>query len=78
MKEKFETIPGCHIVPGRIVHCTRCGSEYLSTSLVYGRKLGKHDRRTGDTVAGWSWFCANDACYGKSPQDIYPVTVEST
>jgi len=77
MKKNFETIPGCHILhlsgKERIVHCTRCGTEYPSTSLVYGH-------RDGDTTSGqggWNWYCAQDNCYGRSPQDIYTVTVES-
>lgn len=72
MKQKFESIPGCHVVPGHLVHCTRCGIEYPSTSLVYGR-------RDGDTTSGlngWNWYCAQDNCYGRSPQSIYPVTIE--
>jgi len=77
MKEKFEFIPGLHIIhlsgPERIVHCTRCGTEYPSTSLVFGRRDG--DKESG--INGWQWFCTHDNCYGRSPQDIYTVTVES-
>lgn len=72
MKQKFTTIPGCHIIglseSTRVLHCTRCGTEYPSAALVYGK-------RDGDDK--WNWFCAQDNCYGRSPQDIYTVTVES-
>ena len=68
MKQNFEEIPGCHVVPGHLVHCTRCGLEYPSTSLVHGRRIGEEY---------WHWRCMQDICFGKSPQDIVKVTVES-
>lgn len=76
MKKNFESIPGCHLLPPTgpyLVHCTRCGQEYLHTKLVFGRRDG--DVESG--IKGWMWYCADDTCYGKQPQDIYTVTVES-
>lgn len=72
MKQNFEYIPGCHIIPGHLVHCTRCGAEYHSTRKVYGRRL------VGPGPHYWMWYCAIDNCYG-SGNDIVPVrTIEDS
>jgi hypothetical protein len=68
MKAHFEAIPGCHIVPAHLVHCTRCGAEYLSNRKIYGRRL------EGPGPHYWMWYCAMNDCYGNGTA-IVPVTI---
>lgn len=53
----------------KLVHCTRCAEEYMATELVYGCRDGETEYHP---------YCRRDDCYGKYPQDIYPVETFST
>jgi len=44
------------------VLCTRCGDEYMSGELVYGRR-SKDDE--------YEFFCRNDNCYGRVDAGVY-------
>lgn len=72
MKKRFHQIDFRHMfITGtepKLVHCTRCAEEYMTTELVYGCREGETEYHP---------HCRTETCYGKFPQHIYPVEIVS-
>jgi hypothetical protein len=70
MKQNFTQMTARPILPviqqAQLMHCVRCGQEYVGYNLVYGRR--EHEIQSYN-------YCRNEQCYGRFERDIHPVLV---